>query len=389
MGWFKNPDKFPKVGLILTGGGAKAAYQVGVIKAILEILPNDQRNPFPVIAGSSGGAINGTVMACYANRPRVGIKRLETIWNKMHVDQIYRVGWPGLIKNTVQWLAHFFRSSHANPKPLSLFLNSPLRSLLERVIDFEQIQKNIEDQFLVAVSVTAFGYQSGDSTSFFQGIPQLKNWQRHKRVGHRDFLSVDHLMASAAIPIVFPAIKIKREFYGDGSIGFLSPVSPALHMGADKVLVISMAPPQNHQFTKKTRVTYPKLAEIGGRLMESIFTDSLAADLERLERINATLKLIPEKVAKKQKNQLKQIESLVISPNFDIDELAAEHYLSLPKLLRFFLKRAGISDESGGGILSYLLFEHSFTQILIEKGYQETLLRSDEIINFFSHHSDS
>ena len=388
MAWFKNPDKFPKVGLILTGGGAKAAYQVGVIKAILKTLPNDQRNPFPIIAGSSGGAINGTVMASFANRPRVGIKRLESIWDEMHVDHIYRVGWPGLLKNSLRWLGQFFRSTHSNPKPLSLFLNSPLRRLLTRVIDFEQIQKNIDDHFLIAVSVTAYGYGSGISTSFFQGNQELENWQRHKRAGQRDYLEVNHLMASAAIPIVFPAIKIKREYFGDGSIGFLSPVSPALHMGADKVLVISMESPSSTAQSNK-QINYPQLAEIGGRLMESVFTDSLAADLERLERINATLKLIPEKIARKQKNQLKQIESLIISPNFDIDEVASEHYNALPRLLRFFLKRAGISDNSGGGILSYLLFEKSFTQLLIKKGFEETMLRSDEIIAFFSHHTET
>jgi len=387
MAWFRNPDKFPKVGLILTGGGAKAAYQVGVIKAILKILPNDQRNPFPIIAGSSGGAINGAVMASFANRPRVGIKRLESIWNEMHVDHIYRVGWAGLLKNSARWLGQFFRSAYSNPKPLSLFLNSPLQNLLTKVIDFEQIQKNIDDQFLNAVSVTAYGYGNGISTSFFQGNQELKNWQRYKREGQRDFIGVHHLMASAAIPIVFPAIKIKREYFGDGSIGFLSPVSPALHMGADKVLVISMESPSTTSKTNR-QVSYPQLAEIGGRLMESIFTDSLAADLERLERVNATLKLIPEKIKNKQKDQLKQIESLVISPGFDIDEVAAEHYQSLPKLLRFFLKRAGISEQSGGSILSYLLFEQSFTQHLMQKGFEETLLRSEEIIEFFSHHTD-
>jgi NTE family protein len=383
MARFKNPDEYPKVGLILTGGGAKAAYQVGVIKAILKILPNDQRNPFPIIAGSSGGAINGTVMASFANRPRVGIRRLENIWTQMHVNHIYRVGWPGLMKNSARWLGQFFRSIHSNPKPLSLFLNSPLSELLNRVINFEQIQKNIDDEFLIAVSVTAFGYGSGVSTSFFQGNQELENWKRHKRAGQRDYIGVNHLMASAAIPIVFPAIKIKREYFGDGSIGFLSPVSPALHMGADKVLVINMEAPNSPVHSIK-QVQYPQLAEIGSRLMESIFTDSLAADLERLERVNATLKLIPDKISKKQKNKLKQIDSLVISPGFDIDKLAVEHYLSLPKLLRFFLKRAGISAESGIGLLSYLLFEKSFTTRLVEKGMEETLQRSEEIISFFS-----
>ncbi len=388
MAWFKNPDEFPKVGLILTGGGAKAAYQVGVIKAILDILPNDQRNPFPVIAGSSGGAINGTVMASFANRPRVGIKRLESVWNTMHVDHIYRVGWAGLFKNSARWIGQFIRSSHSNPKPLSLFFNSPMRKLLNRVIDFEQIQKNINDEFLTAVSVTAYGYESGESISFYQGNLNINNWQRHKRAGERHYIGVEHLMASAAIPIVFPAIKIKREYFGDGSIGFLSPVSPALHMGADKVLVISMEPPEKPSKHHKTHVSYPGLAEISGRLMESIFTDSLAADLERLERVNATLKMIPEKIVKKQNSRLKQVETLLISPDFDIDELAAQHYQSLPKLLRFFLRRVGISADSGSGILSYLLFEQSFTKILIQRGYEETKLRTTEISRFFAHHND-
>ncbi len=388
MAWFNKNESTEKIGLVLTGGGAKAAYQVGVIKGILEIIPNDGKNPFQVIAGASAGAINSTFMAAHANRPRIGIRRLEQAWSTLHVSRIYRVGWPGLIKNTFRWIGQFLRSSGAKRKPLSLFMNEPLREFLNGVIPFEKIDKNIVDGHLHAVSVTAFGYLSGDSVTFYQSVAEVSNWKRYHRVGIRHHINVKHLMASSAIPIVFPAVKINREYFGDGSVGFLSPISPSLHMGADKIVVISIDKPDDFQETRPLQVNYPSIADISGRLMDSVFTDSLEGDLERLQRINATLKLIPEKTLKKKGTQLKHIDFLRFSPTIDVDELATLHINSLPKLLRFFLNRVGITNGDSSNILSYLLFEKSYTRELIQHGYEDAIKRRAEILEFFTNNKE-
>lgn len=383
MSWFKKQKQPEKIGLVLTGGGAKSAYQVGVIKAIMEILPDQCENPFPVIAGASAGAINSTFMAAYAHRPRVGIRRLEQAWSCLHVDRIYHVSWHYLMKNTWRWLGQFLRSRGAKRKPLSLFFNDPLREFLQQVIPFPKIAQNIENGNLHAVSITAFGYYSSDSVTFYEAEPSVKNWRRYHRIGIKGHLNINHLMASSSIPIFFPAEKINREYFGDGSVGLLSPISPSLHMGADKIIVISTDSPEKYQSTRPSQILYPTLADIGGKLMDSVFTDSLESDIERLERINHTIELIPEKYLTKNGNQLKHVDILRFSPNFNIDDLAAKHFDCLPKLLKFFLNRAGINGTEGSNVLSYLLFEQSFTRELIKRGYEDGLNARNAILAFF------
>ncbi len=382
MSWFKKEADKPKIALVLTGGGAKTAYQVGVLKGITQLTPKSQGIPFSIISGSSAGAINAVVLASYANRYRIGMRRLESVWSNFHAHQVYRVGWAGLLTNTGRWIAEFLRSSHQSPKPLSLLINTPLKNLLRKAVPFDHIQQNVSDGYIDGISITAYSYQKGDSVSFFQASEAIDNWERHRRRGKRHPLHLNHLMASAAIPMVFPAVKINREYFGDGSIGCLSPLSPALHMGADRLLIISTDPIDEISTTRLTKINYPTMAEIAGRLMDSIFTDSLASDLERLKRINETIELIPGKNLKRNKATLRPIESLLFMPDFNIDQLASEHYKSLPRLLRFFLTRMGICEQEGSNILSYLLFESSFTKILIERGYQDALKRADEINAF-------
>ncbi|PIP78852.1 MAG: patatin [Gammaproteobacteria bacterium CG22_combo_CG10-13_8_21_14_all_40_8] len=381
MAWFDKETNRSKIGLVLTGGGAKAAYQVGVLKAIIELTPQDHPFPFQVISGSSAGAINATVLACYANRYRVGMRQLENVWSHFHAHHIYLVGWAGLMANTLRWASEFLRSPHQSPRPLSLLMNSPLKKLLTNTVQFDNIQQNIHNGTLDGLSITAYSYQQRMSVSFYQSEENVQNWTRHKRRGERHNLHINHLMASSAIPMVFPAVKINRDYYGDGSVGCLSPLSPALHLGAEKLLIIS-TDPIKHKQLHHANINYPTMAEIAGNLMDSIFTDSLASDLERLNRINETLETIPSGRLKRNKSYLKPINSLLIAPEFDIDEIAGEHFCSLPKLLKFFLNRMGICANHGGNILSYLLFESSFTQVLIQKGYEDGLKQADTIKAF-------
>ncbi|RMH37942.1 MAG: patatin-like phospholipase family protein [Gammaproteobacteria bacterium] len=383
MAWPHRNHNKKKIGLVLTGGGAKAAFQVGVLAGISEILGQPQTTPFHIISGASAGAINGTILAAFADRFDYGVARLVETWGNFHVQQIYETHFTSLMRNTGRWLGHFLRSPGRPVKPISLLNNQPLAELLSCTVPFEQIQKNITQGVLTAVSVTAFGYSSGESISFFQATESQESWKRYRRAGVRSYLGIRHLLASSAIPVVFPAQRIHREYFGDGSIGFLSPISPALHLGADKIVVITTDPPEQVENWRHKPIHYPSFAQIGARLLDSIFTDSLASDLERLERINQTLSHIKGGFFSRHKVPLRHVDYLKFEPEINIAELANKAFDALPSLLKFFLRRAGMDRHHGGEILAFLVFEDVFTRVLIDHGKQQAYAQKDQILNFF------
>lgn len=371
-----------KVGLVLSGGGARAAYQVGVLKGISRILPVESGNPFKVISGTSAGAINAVALASYAGHYRLGIRQLERIWKNFSCEQIFKTDIPSLLK----WSMTFFLNSFFGYKagqPVSLLNNEPLKELLEKTMQFENIQKAIDVGDLHAIGISASGYGSGESVSFFQGHYNLKNWQRQRRIGMRARLNVDHLLASSAIPAVFPAVKINREYFGDGAIRQLAPISPALHMGAEKVLVIGVSGMAHKRKHRESMKSYPSLAKIMNHMFNAAFLDSMESDVERLSRINRTLGMIPDEVKKSQRMELKPVEILEISPSESIDDIAARHARELPKSLRLFWRGSGTTHKSGAGVLSYLLFERGFCRDLIQRGYDDAMAHKDEILRFF------
>ncbi|MDQ7051044.1 MAG: patatin-like phospholipase family protein [Enterobacterales bacterium] len=378
-----NAEGQAKTGLVLTGGGARAAYQVGVLKAVSHLVfKKTCGNPFPIICGTSAGAINATLLACYAKSPAVGIKELERVWRNFSVNQIFYADFFGLLKNSFAWLNAIFRSKPHKSKQVSLLNNKPLKQLLEKVIDFSMLEQALESQSLDALCVTASGYTSGQSVSFFQAKEKIKGWKRHRRVGCKTTLNCKHLMASSAIPLVFPAVQINREFFGDGSVRFLAPLSPAIHLGAERILVVGVDPVKQASERKPNKLIYPTTADIAGHVLDSVFIDSLDSDLERIKRINKTLELIPEKV-RQSETQLRPIETLTISPTKDLSDLSSQYFDSLPAMVKFFFRRIGIDDSEGSTILSYLLFEKPYTKDLIELGYQDAMDMSHDIIDFF------
>lgn len=382
----KTNDK--KIGLVLSGGGARAAYQVGVLKAIIRLLPQDTPNPFQVISGTSAGAINAVALASYASHYRQGIQRLEHTWKNFSCDQIFRSDFLTVLK----WSSKFFLNTFFGYKagdPVSLLDNSPLRQLLKKMILFENIQKSIDNQDLHALCVTASGYASGESVSFFQGHKSIKNWQRLRRIGLRSRINVEHLLASSAIPAVFPAIQINREYFGDGAIRQLAPISPALHLGADKILVIGVSGQAHKRKPREQMKHYPSMAKIMNHMFNAAFLDSMESDVERLSRINNTISKIPEKIMDEQQINLRPVEILEINPSESIDDIAARHARELPKSLRFFLKGSGTTHKSGAGVLSYLLFERGFCRELIQCGYDDAMKRKDDILRFFCDPSET
>ena len=372
-----------KTGLILSGGGARAAYQVGVLKAISRILPKDIDNPFDVICGTSAGAINAVAMASYASQYRIGIRHLERIWKGFTSDQVYRSDFFGITHWALKWLKTLVFGNNNN-EAVSLLNNAPLRKLLSHVIKFDGIQQAIDAGDLHAVSVTASGYSTGESVSFFQGHYSIKNWQRHRRIGARGRLSLDHLMASSAIPTIFPAVKINREYFGDGAVRQLAPISPALHLGAQRVLVIGVSGSAHQRKKREKVIKYPSIANVVGHMLNAAFLDSMEGDVERFERINRTVSIIPDSTKEELNLPLKTVDLLEISPSESLDTIADRHHNSLPKTLRRLLSGAGTTSSDGAGLLSYLLFEQDFCQDLIQHGYDDAMARRDEIEAFFN-----
>jgi len=371
-----------RTALILSGGGARAAYQVGVLAAIRDMLPEPRRNPFPILCGTSAGAINAAALATSAEDFGAGITQLLDIWRNFHASSVYRADALGIGATGARWLAALLGGWLVKRGPRALLDNSPLRQLLSEHLDFSRIDSAIANQALHSVSLTCSGYNSGQSVSFFQGRPDQEPWQRSQRFGAHVKLGVDHLMASSAIPFVFPAVKINREYFGDGSMRQVAPISPAIHLGADKILVVGagrMAEPSNQ---RQASDAYPSLAQIAGHALSSIFLDSLSVDLERIKRINQTLSLIPEQARQEHRIALHKLDVLVIAPSERLDHIAAQHAHSLPWPVRALFGNIGALNKHGGALTSYLLFEPPYTRALIDLGYRDAQLRRAEVLAF-------
>lgn len=371
-----------KIGLILTGGGARAAYQVGVLKAIARILPRNAPNPFFVICGTSAGSLNAVTLAVNAPQFRQGVQRLLGIWRNLRVDDIYRSDPAGVLNNSLRWIGGLLLGSIGIQKTthVSLLDNSPLSDFLTEKLPFDKVQENIDAGLLHALSVTASGYGSGQSVTFYQGEKEISPWKRARRLGAPTTIKIKHLLASTAIPFIFPAVRINREYFGDGSMRQIAPISSALHLGANRVLVIGVgqgnAAPEREQISD-----YPSLAQIAGHALNSIFLDSMEVDLERLLRINSTVRNMPEEL--RRDTDLRHVEMLMFSPSQPIEKIAGRYSAKLPWTIRYLLRSVGAMRHSGANLVSYLLFEKNYCRALVNLGFQDAIKRREEIIAFF------
>jgi NTE family protein len=363
-------------GLILPGGGARGAYQVGVLKAIAEIAPG--RNPFPVICGTSAGAINAAVLASHAHEFAIGIERLERFWSTMVCERIYRTSPGAVLSSAVRWALSLAFGARLFGQPRSLLDNEPLRQFLSRTLQLQGIAEAIEQGALRGVSVTASGYSCAAAISFFQAVAEIEPWVRARRRGQAAELELGHLLASAALPLLFPAERIGNEYFGDGGMRLLAPLAPAIHLGAERLLVISTRDERPDPPPARPAV-YPSLGEIGGYLLDTIFMDTLNADLARLRRINRTLALVPEE--RRGASGLKHIETLVIRPSRDLREVTREHAGDIPWAVRTLLRSLG-----GWGrdwrMASYLLFESPYCRELMRLGYDDGLRERERLQAF-------
>lgn len=387
----------PVTGLILTGGGARAAYQVGVLAAIAQLRRDagaTLTNPFPVISGTSAGAINASTLACHADDFDGAVDGLLHLWQGLHVENIYRADAFQAVKSGARWLSMlslgWALARWRRSRPKSLLDNSPLRELLGRYLSMDRVETMLDGGHLRALALTGSSYTSGQHVTFFQTHHHVVPWLREQRMAVQARLTLSHLMASSAIPFIFPAelldLEGMPEWFGDGSMRQSAPISPAVHLGAERVLVIGagrMKEPEGRRL--QATEEHPSMAQIAGHALSNIFLDALSVDVERLRRINRTLALLSRET--RAATALRPIELLVIAPSRRLDDLAGEHQASLPASVRAMLRAFGVSGKgnktSGSALVSYLLFEPSFVNELINLGMSDTLAKRGEVQRFF------
>lgn len=390
----------PKInGMVLTGGGARAAYQVGVLQALSDIhrasgLPRDV-NPFPVITGTSAGAINASALACGADDFWGAVDRLVGVWRDFRADQVYRADALGVARSGARWLGlmslGWAIARWRRARPRSLLDNSPLHELLQAMVPLQRVPHLVQAGHLHALAVSASSYTSGQHVTFFQGEPTLEPWVRSQRHAVASPITHEHLLASSAIPFVFPSMALQvpdgLQYFGDGSMRQSAPIAPAIHLGGRRVLVVGagrMHEPKDAQQATDA-LAYPTLAQIAGHALSNIFLDALSVDVERVQRINQTLSLVPQSA--RRHSSLQPIDLLVIAPSQRLDEVAARHLSALPRPVLMMLGALGVRKGSqevrNAALASYLLFEAEYTQELMTLGYEDTWKRRDEVGKFF------
>lgn len=366
--------------LVLGGGGAHAAYQVGVLSAIVERVPDVE---FPILTGVSAGAINTVYLAAFHGPLARAVSGLRNEWASLTVERVYRISLARWARSGLQWLAHALLGRHGGPTLVRGLIDmEPLRRALAGSIDFEGIAANIAAGRLRAVALSATPYASGQTVTFVQGAESLVMWRRALRYSVRARLTLDHVLASAAIPILFPAVRLHDQFYGDGSVRNTAPFAPAIHLGARSLLVITTrpSPAPAPSILPRHAGEYPSVAEVMGMLLHAAFVDGPDADAERLERVNRLLETCP--AGGLASDGLKPVRLLVLRPSRELGGLASPHRGRLPPLVRWLVHGMGGRRAAAADFLSYLLFDPAYTTPLIELGRADAVRAWSRIEQF-------
>ncbi len=366
----------PGLGIVLTGGGARGAYQVGVLRGIARHFP-DLR--FPIITGTSAGAINAIYLAAHPGSPAEAAEDLCRLWGKLEFSDVFRVDSWSLARNTLRWASGLGLGVGSGNKMLGLLDTEPLRGLLRRELgtnnEIPNIERNIAAGRLDAVALMTVKYSTGQTLSWVQGR-DIETWERPARRSLKTELTVEHVMASAALPLMFPAVQLDGEWFGDGGIRMAAPLSPALHLGAKRILAISNQYPRSQkEANQPTSNVYPPPAQIAGNLLNAIFLDVLDQDVERLERLNRLLRKLPPE----EREGMEPVDILMMRPSEDLGRLSAQYEPRLPKSFRFLTRNLGTRKTDSPDSLSLLMFQGDYMKRLIEVGERDAESRIDEI----------
>ena len=367
----------PMTALVLQGGGARGAYQVGVLKAVADFV-KARGSPFPIISGASVGAINSASLAASSDHFRLGVRYLEALWRNLHCHDIYDTHAAAIMATSFRWLYSIVFGGLGVGDPSALLNNAPLRRLLEREANGQHLKTAVHNGHLRALCITASSYAEGRAVTWFTAADDIDEWQRAKRIGIRAEIGIEHLMASSALPFVFPAVNVEGAYYGDGSLRLTAPLSPPIRMGADRLFIISA---RDHKVGRQAgqEASYPSIGEMAGHALDIMFNDNLDADHERLCRINDTLSRMSRE--NRAKVPLRIIDTLMVSPSRDLRVVASEHAGEMPRSIRLLLRSLGTWGKDDR-LVSYLLFEPGYIGALIDLGYKDGKARADEIAEF-------
>jgi len=376
------------VGLVLTGGGARAAYQAGALRALAEILPPGAL-PFQSLCGISAGGVNASFLGGSVGDFRDATDRLSDLWLGLTPDRVYRTDPGRMLAIGSRWMRDLSAGGLFRRSKINFLLDAtPLRDFLHERLPLLRLRQNLESGALKGFAVTTTSYASSVAVTFFDGDPAIEPWVRSTRVGVRETIRLEHVMATAAIPIFFPPIRIKGTWYGDGSVRMTAPLSPAVHMGAERLVVVAVRRWRNPEElvpgVRPPRKESLAPSEIAGTLLNAVFLESIEADVERLEHMNQLVEMVPPSQRDRLPHRLRFIPALVLRPSRDLGQLAGDQHKRFPRFLRYLLSGIGANGGNAPDLLSYLAFEPVYVRRLVELGYEDTFARRREIELFFA-----
>ena len=384
------------LGLAMTGGGARGAYQAGVLKRIGEIRRiQEEGNPFPIIGGSSAGAVNGGALAVGCDEFSIATKILAKLWAELRPSDIFRCDALSQARNSITWILDLsFGAVLGGGNARSLLDATPLRQFLAAHLDTSRIQDNIRRGHLYALAISATNYNSGKSYLFIQGAKGHPMWNRSRRVTLATKITTDHICASAAIPLVFQPVRLKTAkgtaFFGDGCVRLQQPLSPVIRLGAKRIFGIGVRGESLEHEEEAAGDSEPSLAQVMGVLFNVMFLDHLATDVEHLDRLN---KLMRDGQISQSETEdcerMRPLATLLVTPSVDLSELARQHQKDMPYLIQYFVNGLGRDAVSCADLMSYLLFTPRYTRALIDIGYNDANNRIDEIEDFIFSPADS
>jgi NTE family protein len=367
--------------LVLSGGGARAAYQVGCLRALSQALPNYRPQ---ILTGVSAGAINATHLAAFQGSWQDSVEALVGLWQHMRTDKVYRTGLGPMMGRMAHWGSHFVSGGRLGRKDIrGMVQNAPLRSYLQEHLAADPatgeicgVDQNLADGWLKALAVMTTNYASGRSEAWVDTLEETI-WSGSQVSARPTSLTIDHVMASAALPFFFPAVRLRNHWHGDGGVRLAAPLSPALRLGAKRILAVSpRVKPQRPEEGLAT--SYPSPGQVAGVMLNAVFLDLLDFDALQMQRINDLLRRIPQQNWGNQR----QVDVMVLRPQQDLGQIARQSQPEMPGAFRFFAGGFGGRDEPTADALSMVNFEPGYVGQLIAFGEQDTHERMDEIEAF-------